>query len=107
MNRKRFLDLAAPGSCLPTSRFDESLKSFQISLHAQRDGVTLIIYIFNKKTLGEIGHVQADLRSRIRKGLKHHNAVIDGAISTGPGNALVRRLLGNLRVPLLFLSRNV
>src|ERR1043166_10140072 len=92
------------GACvLPPPPLHEGLKSCQISSYMRRHHADRISEMLHH-ALRVICQLQQDLGSVIRETMEGHDTPVDGAAATPPGDALVRCLLGDLRVPLLFLA---
>src|SRR5215208_8335430 len=95
--------LAAPGARLLTARLDELLEPLEVALDApvgDAEGVTDLLL----QALGHEIHLDGDARGAVVDLVERHDACVVLAVDVAPGDALLRLLLDDLRIPLVSLA---
>src|SRR4051812_48019660 len=100
------VDRTAPGARLLAAPFDELLEVGHAVLDARREDTERVAHAFHY-ALRVVGHHQAHLGAIGTERFEAHRARIRRAGYALPGNAAIGFLLGDLRVPLLFLAPDV
>src|SRR5690606_10021771 len=97
-------DLAAPTAFLDTAAFDVALESFHRSLDVRAHRAERVTDVL-EHALRLVLHHQPYSRARSRQRLEVHGARVRRiAVDAAPRDELIRDLLGDLGVPLLFLA---
>src|SRR5688572_13024462 len=98
-----FLDLAAPRARLAAAALDELLEPLHIPLDARLHDAKRVTEVL-QHAVGIVVELEHRLGTLVVQPMEGDDAGVPGSGPAGPGDPLIRGLLGDLRIPLLELA---